>query len=157
VAFARNALAMPVSSLPAPPGVCTEAELRAYGEALGESLRAPVVVALHGDLGAGKTTLAQAIARGAGVTGDVTSPTFALVHEYAGRHSPVYHIDLYRLERQEQLTNLGWTDVLTAHAIVLVEWPERAGADMPRPRIDVVLRDAAGDGERRSVEVAWTE
>ncbi len=115
------------------------------------------MVALRGALGAGKTTLAQAIARGAGVSDDVTSPTFALVHEYAGRTSRVYHLDLYRLNGPQDLTNIGWDEIVNGDGIVLIEWPERAGARLPRTRLDVTLREVAGDDDRRAVEAAWTE
>jgi tRNA threonylcarbamoyladenosine biosynthesis protein TsaE len=147
---------MPLSALPAAQGAMTERELRDYGHALGASLQAPAIVALRGELGAGKTTLAQAIARGAGVRDDVTSPTFALVHEYAGGMATVYHLDLYRIAGPADLTNLGWDDIVNADAIVLIEWPERAGARLPRERLDVTLRETDGDANRRRVEAAWT-
>jgi tRNA threonylcarbamoyladenosine biosynthesis protein TsaE len=141
--------------LPLPPQVAGEAELRAYGEALGGALQAPVVVALRGELGAGKTTLAQAIARGAGVTHEVTSPTFALVHEYAGARTPVYHLDLYRLKGPDDLANLAWDDIIRAEAIVLIEWPGRAAGRLPRQRLDVTLREVPGSPDLRHVEVVW--
>jgi tRNA threonylcarbamoyladenosine biosynthesis protein TsaE len=143
--------------LPHAPRTIDERGLRAYGELLGRSLQAPIIVALHGDLGAGKTTLAQAIARGAGVTQDVTSPTFALVHEYAGRVSPVFHLDLYRLRGPADLTNLAWDELIESNAIVIIEWPERAGARLPRTRIDVTLREMDEDHERRALEVVWKD
>jgi tRNA threonylcarbamoyladenosine biosynthesis protein TsaE len=143
--------------LPHPPRTIDERGLRAYGKLLGQALHAPVVVALHGDLGAGKTTLAQAIAHGAGVTEDVTSPTFALVHEYAGRNARVFHLDLYRLKGPTDLTNLAWDDILASDGIVLIEWPERAGVRLPRARIDVTLRELEDDHERRSLEVVWKD
>ncbi|HSY80916.1 MAG TPA: tRNA (adenosine(37)-N6)-threonylcarbamoyltransferase complex ATPase subunit type 1 TsaE, partial [Gemmatimonadaceae bacterium] len=82
-------------------------ELVAWGEQFGRALAPPVLIAISGDLGAGKTTLIQAICRGYGVTEPVTSPTFALVHEYRAPRSPVFHIDLYRLERPAELTSIG--------------------------------------------------
>jgi tRNA threonylcarbamoyladenosine biosynthesis protein TsaE len=106
-------------------------EMTRWGEALGAGLRPPCVVTLSGDLGAGKTTLAQAICRGYGVRDAVTSPTFALVHEYAAPRSPVYHVDLYRLTGPEQLANIGWDDTVSSNALVLIEWPERAGHELP--------------------------
>ena len=90
----------------------TESELIDWGERFGRAARPPLVVTLSGDLGSGKTTLAQAICRGYGVPNDVTSPTFTLVHEYAGVRSVVYHLDLYRLRGPEELANLGWEDIL---------------------------------------------
>src|SRR5688500_19415751 len=105
----------------------TRVELEAWGESFGRAASPPLVIALAGDLGAGKPTLVQAICRGYGVTEPVTSPTFALVHEYAAPRSPVYHLDLYRLKGPQDLEELGWFDIVGAHALVLIEWPERAG------------------------------
>ena len=107
------------------------AGLVAWGEALGRAARAPLVVALSGELGAGKTTLAQAICRGYGVTQPVTSPTFALVHEYAATNGVVLHLDLYRLEDEWALDSIGLDELLARDALVIVEWPERASARLP--------------------------
>jgi tRNA threonylcarbamoyladenosine biosynthesis protein TsaE len=107
-------------------------ELTAWGEALGARLAPGTVVTLQGELGAGKTTLVQAICRGYGVHEPVTSPTFALLHEYQASRSAVLHLDLFRVETPQELANIGWEDVFTARALVLVEWAERAGADAAR-------------------------
>jgi len=127
----------------------TRDELIAWGERFGRSARARLVVAIAGDLGAGKTTLVQAICRGAGVTTEVTSPTYALVHEYKGAHFPIYHLDLYRLNSPDDLTNLGWDDMLRAHALILVEWPERGGARIPSDAVPIDLELDPVDEERR--------
>lgn len=127
----------------------TREELVAWGCAFGRAAAPPLVVTLAGDLGAGKTTLVQAICAGAGVTEPVTSPTFALVHEYASRMGPVYHLDLYRLHSPSELTNLGWDDLIAAHALVLVEWPERAGDRLPDGVVPIELEHVPGDPERR--------
>ena len=92
----------------------TEAELRDWGHRFGRSTHPPLVVTLSGELGAGKTTLVQAICEGYGVSGEVTSPTFALVHEYEAPRSTVYHLDLYRLDRPDQLDALAWDEIVTA-------------------------------------------
>ncbi|HEU4630783.1 MAG TPA: tRNA (adenosine(37)-N6)-threonylcarbamoyltransferase complex ATPase subunit type 1 TsaE [Gemmatimonadaceae bacterium] len=126
-----------------------EPELRAWGEAFGRAVEAPLVVALSGDLGTGKTTLVQAICRGYGVGEPVTSPTFALIHEYAGARSPVYHLDLYRLRAPDELLGLGWHDVVGAHALVLVEWPERAGALLPADHVPIALAHDPAHDDRR--------
>lgn len=123
-------------------------ELVSWGERFGRSARAPLVVTLAGDLGAGKTTLAQAICRGYGVTEPVTSPTFALIHRYDAPRSPVYHLDLYRLRGPDELANIGWDDVVSSHALVLVEWPERAVGALPS-HVAIDLEHAAGDESRR--------
>jgi tRNA threonylcarbamoyl adenosine modification protein YjeE len=112
-------------------------------------VRAPLVVAIMGELGAGKTTLVKAICRGAGVGAEVTSPTFALVHRYDGERFPVYHLDLYRLGSPEELTNIGWDDIVNEHALVLVEWPERAGARLPAAVVPIELTHLGGDEDRR--------
>jgi len=127
----------------------TRDELVAWGERFGKAAHARLVVAIAGDLGAGKTTLVQAICRGAGVKTDVTSPTYALVHEYRGDRFPIYHLDLYRLEKPEDLTNLGWDDMLRANALVLVEWPERGGERIPPDAVPIDLELDPADEERR--------
>jgi tRNA threonylcarbamoyladenosine biosynthesis protein TsaE len=127
----------------------TRDELAAWGEALGRSARAPLVVALRGDLGAGKTTLAQSVCRGYGVAEAVTSPTYALVHEYGSPRGPVYHLDLYRLEDPRELDGLGWDEIVAAPALVLVEWPERAGARMPPGAVPLDLEHHPADAGRR--------
>ena len=127
----------------------TRAELVAWGESFGRAATAPLVVALAGDLGAGKTTLAQAICTGYGVTQPVTSPTFALVHRYDAPRSPVYHLDLYRLERPSDLINIGWDEIVASHALVIVEWPERAGDLIPPQHVPIDLEHVPSDPERR--------
>jgi tRNA threonylcarbamoyladenosine biosynthesis protein TsaE len=124
-------------------------ELTAWGERFGHAARAPLVVTLAGDLGAGKTTLAQAICRGYGVTEPVTSPTYALAHEYATPRGPVHHLDLYRLEDPRELEGIGWDEIVGAHALVLVEWPERAGDRLPPAHVPLDLAHLPGDPARR--------
>jgi tRNA threonylcarbamoyladenosine biosynthesis protein TsaE len=111
----------------------TQAELEAEGETLGRSLPAGTVLAFEGDLGAGKTTFIQAIARGLGVTGRATSPTYALVHRYRGRRGPVFHLDCYRLRTADEAADLDWEGLVAEGDAILVEWPDRAGAWLPEP------------------------
>ena len=127
----------------------TRPELVAWGEAFGRAASPPLVIALAGDLGAGKTTLAQAICAGYGVTEPVTSPTFALVHRYDAPRSPVYHLDLYRIDRPSDLVNLGWDEIAASHALVIVEWPERAGPLIPPGHVPIDLEHSPSDPERR--------
>lgn len=126
----------------------TRDELVAWGERFGRTARAPLIVTLAGDLGAGKTTLAQAICRGYGVVEPVTSPTFALVHRYDAPRSPVYHLDLYRLRGPDELTNIGWDEIVSSQALVLVEWPERAAGELP-PHVPIDLEHDDADESRR--------
>ena len=127
----------------------TERELSDWGARLGRQIVPPLVITLDGDLGAGKTTLAKAICAGYGVTEEVTSPTFALVHVYDAPRSAVYHVDLYRLESPRDLQNIGWDDLVQADALLIVEWPERAGELLPAAHVPVQLRHIAGDPNRR--------
>jgi tRNA threonylcarbamoyladenosine biosynthesis protein TsaE len=104
------------------------------------------VVLLIGELGAGKTVFAKGIASGAGVADPerVSSPSFTLVNVYQGKH-PIYHIDLYRLEREAEITDLGWEDMI-GQGIVVVEWAEK----LTFPVGGIVVRiETAGDDERR--------
>src|SRR5690606_34116720 len=111
----------------------TEAELIAAGEALGRELEPGALLTLEGELGAGKTTFAQAVSRGLGVLEPATSPTYALVHRYAGRRGPVFHLDCYRLRTPDEAADLDWEGLLAEGDAVIVEWPERAGAWLPPP------------------------
>lgn len=127
----------------------TEPELRHWGEELGRAATAPLLITLTGELGVGKTTLAQAICRGYGVVDEITSPTYALIHEYRAPKSPVFHIDLYRLDTPDQLTNLGWDEIVSSRSLVLVEWPERAGSRLPEDHVPIDLDYVADEPSRR--------
>ena len=126
-----------------------EPQLVAWGERFGRASAPPLVVGLTGELGAGKTTLVRAICRGFGVTDDVTSPTFTLVHRYASPRGVVYHVDLYRLRGPFELTNIGWDDVLAEDALTLIEWPERAGERMPASHVSIRLQHLPDDASKR--------
>jgi tRNA threonylcarbamoyladenosine biosynthesis protein TsaE len=127
----------------------TEPELVDWGVRLGRQIVPPLVITLDGDLGAGKTTLARAICAGFGVQEEVTSPTFAIVHVYEAPKSPVYHIDLYRLDGPRDLQNIGWDDLVQSDALLLIEWPERAGELLPVDHLPIQLRHVEGDPDRR--------
>ncbi|HEX6068820.1 MAG TPA: tRNA (adenosine(37)-N6)-threonylcarbamoyltransferase complex ATPase subunit type 1 TsaE [Longimicrobiaceae bacterium] len=128
----------------------TEAELVAWGERIGKGADPPLFLALRGDLGAGKSTLARAIARGAGVEGPVPSPTFNLLFRYeTPRGVALAHLDLYRLEDPEEVWELGWGELPEAREIVVVEWPERAEALLPEPRWEVEIVETGDDAARR--------
>jgi tRNA threonylcarbamoyladenosine biosynthesis protein TsaE len=118
------------------------------GRTIARSLPKKCCVLLIGNLGAGKTTLAKGIVDGLGVAQpeDVSSPTFPLIHEYGeGR---VYHIDLYRLDKPEQVATLGLDDIFDREAVILMEWGERFPELMPRPRIEIRL-SAVGECNRQ--------
>ena len=106
-------------------------DLNRFGEALGRDLTPPTVIGLSGELGSGKTTLVQAICRGLGARALATSPTYALVHHYEARAAPVYHVDCYRLKSPDEARDMGFDDMTRERAIVLIEWPERAGPWAP--------------------------
>jgi tRNA threonylcarbamoyladenosine biosynthesis protein TsaE len=123
-------------------------ETQELGRKLARRLSPPCIILLEGELGAGKTTLVKGIVEGLGAARpeDVTSPTFALVHEYgAGR---VYHVDLYRIETVAELGTLGLDDILGGNSIVLVEWGEKLGRSFQGPALRIRL-EYEGDNRRR--------
>jgi tRNA threonylcarbamoyladenosine biosynthesis protein TsaE len=130
--------------------VLNEAELNKIGEDLGAVLTPGAVVALTGNLGAGKTTLAKAIARGLGVTDAVTSPTFSLIHEYRSGRLPFYHFDVYRLEDESEMYELGYEEYFFSEGVTLVEWADRIEGLLPENAIRVRLAYGA-DPETREV------
>jgi tRNA threonylcarbamoyladenosine biosynthesis protein TsaE len=122
-------------------------ETRALGEQLGRDVLAPGdVVVLSGELGAGKTALAQGVGRGLEVDGPVVSPTFTLVREYKGRH-PLCHVDLYRLEWVQELHDLGIEEHLD-ESVTLIEWGEIAASALPADRLEVRLTAGVRPDER---------
>jgi tRNA threonylcarbamoyl adenosine modification protein YjeE len=116
---------------------------QALGEAIARGLRAGDCIALWGDLGAGKTTLARAVLRAMGVTEDVPSPTFTIVQSYDTRRLIVSHYDLYRVKSPREMRELGFDDALLDGA-ALVEWPERAPEALPTDALHVRLGVADG-------------
>jgi tRNA threonylcarbamoyladenosine biosynthesis protein TsaE len=120
---------------------------------LGPCLKPGDVVALRGDLGAGKTSFARALIRalsGAdGAEREVPSPTFTLVQSYDTPAGRVHHFDLYRIQSPDELTEIGWDEAL-ADGITLVEWPERAGTLLPERRLDIALAFGPGTEARRA-------
>lgn len=126
-----------------------------WGRALGARLPARVVVTLQGDLGAGKTTLVRALCEGAGVFDAhvVTSPTFAIMHEYESARGPIVHADLYRLKGDGDLDALGWDEIVASANLLVVEWPERVTRGWPAGTIAIALMYPASVGATRRVSV----
>ena len=129
------------------------AETRKIGEKIGRSLRSGDVVALSGELGAGKTTLVKGIAKGLGVPSgeEVSSPTFVLIHEYQGREK-IYHLDWYRLKKVEGEDRFLAEECFAGDAVTLVEWPERAKNLLPRKHLEVRLKHVSDKERRLDVE-----
>ncbi len=119
------------------------AQTMRVGQRLGELLQRGDVVALRGDLGAGKTHLIKGIVQGLGSTDMVNSPSFVLINQYraGARHSgmPIYHADLYRIERPAELHGVGLEEALDGTGVCLIEWADRAEALLPDERLDVHL------------------
>jgi tRNA threonylcarbamoyladenosine biosynthesis protein TsaE len=111
----------------------------AFGRWLATRLQAPLIVLLKGDLGAGKTTLVRGILRGLGHSGSVRSPTYTLLEPYQLGEKAVFHLDLYRLGDPQELEYLGLRDLLGEDSLLLVEWPERAGGNLPAPDLEVEI------------------
>ncbi|HZY61428.1 MAG TPA: tRNA (adenosine(37)-N6)-threonylcarbamoyltransferase complex ATPase subunit type 1 TsaE [Edaphobacter sp.] len=130
----------------------------ALGEKMAEILRPPKLAILRGEVGAGKTTLVKGIARalGSAYEEDVTSPTFTLVHEYEGPKVHLFHLDLYRLQTEEQIAVLGLEEMLTEpNALVLVEWGERFESVVKLADAEVAMEH--GEGDERGLIVRWRE
>jgi tRNA threonylcarbamoyladenosine biosynthesis protein TsaE len=138
----------------------TAEDSRAIGGALAPLLRAGDVVALTGELGAGKTTLVQGIARALEYPGAVASPTFTLVREYRTPRLRILHADVYRLTRVQEVLDLGLQELMDDDAVLLVEWGDSVAEILPGDPLVVELV-VAGDGEERSISIrdsgdAWT-
>jgi tRNA threonylcarbamoyladenosine biosynthesis protein TsaE len=133
----------------------TADEMRSFGARLagalqGAAVAEPFLLALSGELGAGKTTLVGGLLAALGHAGPARSPTYSLIEPYRLAGRDVYHCDLYRLRDPEELEDLGLRDLLAGPTLVLVEWPERAGSRLREPDLTLQLSYA---GEGRSVRV----
>jgi len=128
--------------------ICTTSaeETTALGEKLGSSLQPGDVIALFGDLGAGKTTLTRGIAVGLGLAADIHSPTFTLIHEHPGV-VPLYHVDLYRLSSELEVETLGLEEYIYSDGVTIIEWADRMTSMLPKDRLEITLR-MKGDTER---------
>jgi tRNA threonylcarbamoyladenosine biosynthesis protein TsaE len=130
----------------------------ALGETFSELLLPPKLVVLRGALGAGKTTLVRGIAAALGGSeSDVASPTFTLVHEYRGRKTRLFHLDLYRLESERELESVGlWELADAADSLVLVEWGDKFASVVERADAEIAIEQGEAEKERLFL-VRWRE
>ncbi len=124
-------------------------ETAELGRQLGRSVARGAVIALCGDLGAGKTAFTQGLAEGLGIEALITSPTFTLLHEHPGGRLPLYHADLYRLESEAEARAIGLEEVMEGDGVAVVEWADKFPALMP-PGTQWV-RIAIGEGDCREI------
>ncbi|MEJ5210237.1 MAG: tRNA (adenosine(37)-N6)-threonylcarbamoyltransferase complex ATPase subunit type 1 TsaE [Burkholderiales bacterium] len=129
----------------------------ALGAALAQGLRPGLVVYLHGDLGAGKTTLVRGVLKGLGYGGRVKSPTYTLVELYPLSKLSLYHFDFYRFADPREWLDAGFREAFGGEAVCLVEWPEKAGEGLPPPDLDIHLSFPEGGTGRTARLVAHTE
>ena len=135
--------------------ILSEGELVRWGTCIGREVCGPVFLGLKGPLGAGKSVLARAVARGAGVEGPIPSPTFNLVFRYESiRGIPIIHMDLYRIEAPGDVWELGWEELGGSGELVLVEWPERARELIPHDRWEIQLAVSEKGEHLRDVSVS---
>lgn len=123
------------------------AETEALAQRLAVKLKGGEVLALFGGLGMGKTAFTRGLARGLGVVDEVSSPTFALVHEYQGR-LPIYHFDMYRVENWDDLYSTGFFDYLDTGAVLVIEWSENIESALPEYAIRISIRRGEEDNQR---------
>jgi tRNA threonylcarbamoyladenosine biosynthesis protein TsaE len=127
------------------------AETLEFGGRLARELQQGDVIALSGELGAGKTALVKGIARGLGITVEVTSPTFTLIHEYSGGRLALFHIDLYRLDSVPQALAVGIEDYLNGAGVTVIEWAERIAPLLPPHTIRIRMESVSETTRRIEV------
>ena len=130
-------------------------DTQSLAEMLGRLLTGGVVIALIGDLGSGKTAFVQGLARGLQVPAEyyITSPTFTLINEYPGR-LPLQHVDLYRIDRPEELDEIGLHDIMRGDGVTVIEWAERILSELPKERIQIHFEMT--DDQCRQVKLSAT-
>lgn len=128
-------------------------ETVALGERLGAFLRPGDIIALEGNLAAGKTTITKGIARALGVNDTITSPTFCLVSEYAGK-MPLYHFDVYRLQGADDFANLGADEMLYGNGVCVIEWSEKIIEELPSRTIKIKIENETREGSDNSAHSA---
>ncbi|MEK7605263.1 MAG: tRNA (adenosine(37)-N6)-threonylcarbamoyltransferase complex ATPase subunit type 1 TsaE [Patescibacteria group bacterium] len=130
-------------------------ETYAYAKKISETLKPGDIITLQGDLGSGKTTFTQGLGKALGITRPITSPTFLFIKSYSiekGVIKKLYHVDLYRIEKEEDIKGLGLMEMLSdSEAITVIEWPEKMGSLLPQRRI--ALEFEYVDENTRRIEV----
>lgn len=114
-------------------------ETQQFAQRLALTLKAGDIICFKGSMGAGKTTFTRGLAKGLGITDDVSSPTFALVHEYSGGRLPLAHFDMYRVNSEQALESTGFYDYIDAGGVLVVEWSENVERFLPRKHIAVTI------------------
>ncbi len=132
------------------------AETEKIGELLGNTVKDGSVVAMFGDLGAGKTAFTRGFTKGMGINCDVSSPTFALVNEYRGEKRTLYHFDMYRISGWDDLYSTGYFDYLDAGGCLIIEWSENIEAILPDDCIRVTITKT-DDFNERKIEIIGAE
>ena len=125
-----------------------------FGVAVGERLAQGACVCISGPLGAGKTVFVKGLCRGLGADGEVTSPTFILMESFSGR-LPIVHLDLYRLEHEREIEDIGVYDMLGGNEVVIAEWGERSAALMDAADLEITIEPV--DGSARTIHVDATD
>ncbi|WP_120168834.1 tRNA (adenosine(37)-N6)-threonylcarbamoyltransferase complex ATPase subunit type 1 TsaE [Thermohalobacter berrensis] len=125
-------------------------ETKEFGYKLGTLLKGGDILCLSGDLGAGKTTLTQAIAEGMGIEDYITSPTFTIINEYEGK-LPLYHFDVYRLEGPEAMDDLGYEEYFYSNGVCIIEWANLIEEILPEERINITIKRGNGENKREII------
>ncbi|NLB90787.1 MAG: tRNA (adenosine(37)-N6)-threonylcarbamoyltransferase complex ATPase subunit type 1 TsaE [Clostridiales bacterium] len=117
----------------------SEEETRLMGEKFANTLSPGTIIALHGEIGAGKSVFARGIAKGLGITGPIPSPTFTILQMYTQGRLPLYHFDWYRIEDEEELYAIGVQEYLFGQGISLIEWPSQGKGILPEDHISIEI------------------
>lgn len=126
--------------------VCSLEETKALAQKIAQRIEGPTVIAYYGGLGAGKTTFSRFLAEALGSTDEVTSPTFAMVHEYSGK-MPIYHFDMYRVSGYDELYSTGYYDYLDS-GVMLIEWSENIEEELPSQYIKLTIEHGEDENSR---------
>ena len=130
----------------------TAEETIALGEKIGALLKPGDVIAMTGTLAAGKTTITKGIAKSLGISDTITSPTFCLISEYYGQKMPLYHMDVYRLDGEEDFINLGTEEMLYGQGVCIIEWSEKVKNQLPKKTILLTITPVSETEREISLE-----